>query len=682
MRMRARHSLRFFEAVLLAVVPAAGAAPAGPAGGDIIITATRYARSLKDLPARVTVVTAAELQRLPIGKLDEALAYVAGVAQSRQNGAYSFTSVVSLRGLSTVQQGRTLVLVDGVPVNTSATGSVNWNRIPIEMVERIEVFKGPGSSVYGGDAIGGVINIITRRPRRKVEGFAVGAAGSYQTDNQMGMVAVRPSGTASGFYLRGYGYHGHGDGYDSTPDSQKTNAYTSYINRSYQEHGAAAMAGYGWKSGSAEFEYTDSDDLRGEGTRIRSSEGASRAYGLDTCRANGEGKLGETDWRLLAYRQRELYRRLSESQTSAANYQRVDTEVDRRDYALSGSFSRMLAFGQKLSLGGEFKAGRVSGADRYQTTPFSTLSDAGKMDTHAFYIQDDVSPAEGYPTMLASLRYDAARFYDGYYSNPGYPTLTGPIAAQDWDAWSWRISARQRFTESFGAYLSYSRGFRQPSLEDMVLTLVKGSKLSQGNPRLGPERLDTYEAGADYAPLEGLKLSPSLFYSRGWDFIYSIDTGIIDPGTGKLISQNQNVSAVDIYGAEAEAGYAAGPAALSASYTFNRSRIRDYRQNPALNGLCLASTPQHQAAASAAWRFPWFNASASWRYTGGQFSNNQNTAAISPYGTLGFKIWRRLGAGFTVSATLENVLDKRYQESATDLAPGRSGKVALAWEFR
>ncbi len=663
-------------AVMWALSPALAMAQTAQKPDDIVVTATRYGKSLADLPARVTVVTAADLQRLAIEKLDDALAYVAGVTTNRQDGAYSFTSVVSLRGLSTAQQGRTLVLLDGVPVNTSATGGVNWNRIPIEMVERIEVFKGPGSSIYGGDAVGGVINIITRRPRRKAEAFAVGEVASYQTDNERGMVAARSSGTASDFYLRGYGYYGHSKGYNSTPDALKTDKNTTYTNRTYQEHGGAGLAGYGWKMGSAEFEYTNSDDFRQEGTRIRALEGANRCYGLDTYRVSGEGKFGETGWRLLGYRQQELYRRLLESQ-SGTTYARTDTTVDRRDYNLSGSISRPIFFDQKLSLGGEFKAGRVNGVDR---TGAVSLNDAGKMDTYAFYLQDDVSPGEGYPAILASARYDAARFYDGFYSNPNYPTLTGPLAAQNWEALTWRASARQRLAESFSAYLSYSRGFRQPSLEDMVLNLVKSStKYVQANPNLGPEKIDTYELGADYVPVRGLKLSPSLFYSRGVDFIYSVPTGVAKV-LGRTVYQSQNVASVDIYGVEAEAAYAADPAMLSVSYTFNRSRISSCRQNAALNGNDLAYAPQNQAAASLGWRFPWLNASASWRYKGTQFSDD-NTLRVSPYSTLACKAWRRLGAGLTVSAALENALDKRYQESTTDLAPGRTEKAALTWEF-
>jgi iron complex outermembrane recepter protein len=68
-----------------------------------------------------------------------------------------------MRGLGS-EPGRSLILMDGVPINKGETGEVNWNRIDIDEVQRLEIFKGPGSSVYGNNAMGGVINIISRKP--------------------------------------------------------------------------------------------------------------------------------------------------------------------------------------------------------------------------------------------------------------------------------------------------------------------------------------------------------------------------------------------------------------------------------------------------------------------------------------------------------------------------------------
>lgn len=87
---------------------------------------------------------------------------------------------VSIRGLAGDEQGRTLVLFDGIPINTSDEGSVNWNSIHIDNVQRIEVFKGPGSSLYGNSAMGGVINIISKRP---VSPFSLNTSGSYGSLN-------------------------------------------------------------------------------------------------------------------------------------------------------------------------------------------------------------------------------------------------------------------------------------------------------------------------------------------------------------------------------------------------------------------------------------------------------------------------------------------------------------------
>ena len=657
---------------------------------DIVVTATRYERPAQDLPARVTVVTAADLQRESIETIDEALAFVAGVTQARADGDYSFKSVVSLRGMSSAQQGRTLVLLDGVPINTAATGEVNWNRIPVELVDRIEVFKGPGSSIYGGSAIGGVINVITRRPGRKLEGYALAEAASYNTEKAGALAAAKSSGPLEGLYTRVWGALAHSDGYISNPAPTSTT-----IKRYYQENNGAALAGWDFKGGRLEYEYTNSDDRRGEGMRILAPEGVSRMFPTETHRLSAEGQLGDGSWRLLAYRQQELYGRLSESGTPSA-YSRIDTTVDRRDYNVSGSVTQPLGLGQKVTLGGEFKAGRVNGIDRSNVD----IVDAGKMDTYAFYLQDDASLGDGLPTILASLRYDAARFYQGSYNNPTNPswaTVSGPLPAQNWGSLTWRGSARQRLGDDLSAYLSYSQGFRQPNLEDMVETLLKGKGSTQflmlANPNLRPERVDTYELGADYTPLAGFKFSPSVYYSWARDFIYSVNTNA--PATGfsggqcggnPCIYQSQNMTAVDILGAEAEASYSAGPATLSASYSFASSRIRHFLGNTGREGKYLADAPLHQAGAVLAWRFPWVNTAASWRFKGAQYYDDANTVPISPYSTLGFKLWRPLGQHATASLALENALDNRYQESPAsgpyaDMAPGRYLKGAVTWSF-
>ena len=134
----------------------------------MVVTATRSALSLADAPAAVTVVDAKKIGAKNVSRLGDALDQVPGLYL--QNGAFgpsqgtSGTSGMSLRG---VDQNKTLILLDGQPIQDASSGKVNW-RIPfVADIERIEVVPGAFSSLYGSNAIGGVINIITKQPDRR-----------------------------------------------------------------------------------------------------------------------------------------------------------------------------------------------------------------------------------------------------------------------------------------------------------------------------------------------------------------------------------------------------------------------------------------------------------------------------------------------------------------------------------
>ena len=134
----------------------------------MVVTATRSAQSLADAPAAVTVVDERQIESKNVSRLGDALDQVPSLYL--QNGAFggsqgtSGTSGMSLRG---VDQSRTLILLDGQPIQDASSGKVNW-RIPFtEDIERIEVVPGAFSSLYGSNAIGGVINIITKQPDKR-----------------------------------------------------------------------------------------------------------------------------------------------------------------------------------------------------------------------------------------------------------------------------------------------------------------------------------------------------------------------------------------------------------------------------------------------------------------------------------------------------------------------------------
>ncbi|MEW6621252.1 MAG: TonB-dependent receptor [bacterium] len=132
---------------------------------DVVVTATKVEKGIGDVPVSASVVTEEEMEKKArVTFVDEALKYEVGVTQGRKKFADTM-SRVTLRGFSGGQ--RTLVLLDGIPLNDSYVGGTYLHDLPIGNVERIEVAKGPFSSLYGGEAMGGVINIITKSPQKE-----------------------------------------------------------------------------------------------------------------------------------------------------------------------------------------------------------------------------------------------------------------------------------------------------------------------------------------------------------------------------------------------------------------------------------------------------------------------------------------------------------------------------------
>lgn len=142
---------------LALLIAKAGAEPA--ATEKVVVTASAAAQSITNAPASIAVVTAEDLHAKPIQDISDALQHVEGVTLSRSGNQRT----IQLRGLSSAY---TLIMIDGKRVNSSSSmfrgNDFDASWLPVEAIDRVEVVRGPMSSLYGSDAIGGVVNIITK----------------------------------------------------------------------------------------------------------------------------------------------------------------------------------------------------------------------------------------------------------------------------------------------------------------------------------------------------------------------------------------------------------------------------------------------------------------------------------------------------------------------------------------
>lgn len=166
-----------------------------PALQDVVITANRIPTKLTDVLADVTVLDRSELDLAGQSSLLDVLANLPGIQISR-NGSYRSSSGVFLRGATSSQ---TVILLDGVRIGSATSGTPALENIPLDRIERIEVLRGAASALYGADAVGGVIQIMTREPDRKpVYTANVGVGGDGQRQASM---AVRGSNNDLGYSL-------------------------------------------------------------------------------------------------------------------------------------------------------------------------------------------------------------------------------------------------------------------------------------------------------------------------------------------------------------------------------------------------------------------------------------------------------------------------------------------------
>ena len=152
-----------------------------PSLKEVVITGTRTERDIDEVPVRTEVVTREEIERTHAGTLKQALENVPGLQLREVLGKSGFE--LSLQGMSSDQ---VLVLIDGLPITASTGSTVDLSQYLLDEVERIEVVKGASSAQYGSSAMGGVVNVITRRQPAGIGGSVALDAGSYGSKNNSG----------------------------------------------------------------------------------------------------------------------------------------------------------------------------------------------------------------------------------------------------------------------------------------------------------------------------------------------------------------------------------------------------------------------------------------------------------------------------------------------------------------
>ncbi|MBN2522883.1 MAG: TonB-dependent receptor [Bacteroidales bacterium] len=647
---------------------------------EVVVTATKTIRKLKEVPARISIIRSDIIASTPAMQIDNILRFTPGINVNRSTGIYTQRPMVALRGLSGDEQSRTLVLMNGVPINTSDEGGVNWNRINQFDIDRIEVFKGPGSSLYGNNAMGGVINLITKNPGKSNEIFAALGYGTFNTIRQDLNVRIR---TEKGFYGSISQYFLKSDGYNNVPEEDRS---SFDIARSLEEIGVSARAGFDkskWLKW--ELQYDVFRDTRGEGYQIYAPKGCYRNFNTNLFHGNLKGGDKMTHYDLNLFYQLENYYDVNEK-LRGENYTRYDVNSFRKDMGVLFSINREIFTNNTLTGGLEIKQGSIDGGDYYQTPRqindstqvYDTVYNAGIIRIIAGYVQDEYTFLNNKISLIAGLRFDRVTFTKGDYLTTDPWNTTPELKDHTWSELSPRLGLRFNFIQELSAYISYSHGFRASILDDLTRTGWMWVGPKYANPELGPESIDNYEIGLDVFPINKLKITASAYYAIGKDFLYYVSTG--DSLYGRAIYIRENVTNVNIKGAELEVGYEPfHNFNILANYTYNDSKIDEFDERPELENKYLTYVPKYTASVSLFWKNKIVNTSIRGLYKGEQYSNEENTEKIDPYFTFDIQLSKSIRQNYIVSLDVQDIFDNKHMETSNYISPGRiiTGRIAV-----
>jgi len=658
----------------------------------LFVTATRTPEMPAEIPARIAAISGTEIMELPVNNTDEALQAVPNIHFDRDFGIFSKNSSVTMRGLN--GSYRALILMDGVPLNKTDGGGINWNRLIPDNIERIEVMKGPVSAVYGSNAMAGVINVITRKPASRFEGEAKAFYGTYQTFGGLVKFGGNLVRNDRGLYYNVTGFYRQGKGYvvepEDTRDKYDTNTYL-------KEGTVAGKLGYQFNGNNKiELEYNYYNDIRGAGTRVYEDLGSYNRYPTHFARLSSFNRWGKNRLRINGFFQHENYIRQNESLSKkSGKYTLYETDSKRMDYGLWANLSHQIRHNQALIFGLDVKQGGVNATNTYYTSS-DILKNQGTMSFLALFAEYRLNLIRDKMTISGGLRWDIAWFTDGSFVVEDPSSLTDFMAAfpsdfpdENWNAISPKLGIKYNFNPHQNIYLSYAHGFRPPILDDMCKNgnISKGFKMA--NPQLQPESLDNFEAGGTIAFLQRIRLEPSVYLSIGRDFQYFVATGdsVYTGGTNfKPVMKRENISQVRILGAELMLTMnIAKNLDFTANYAYNDSRITEFDTakfvGTDLTGKYLMEVPPHQAFAGLVFTPRWLNATLTCRYVGKQWIDDANTAQSSDYFTIDMKASHTFFNALTLGFSVQDLLNRQWINNKGQLSPGRFFLLNVSYRF-
>jgi outer membrane receptor protein involved in Fe transport len=525
----------------------------------VVVSASRSETRLQDMPLHTTVITQEDIQKSPAQTLDQVLRNVPGLLVP---GSPFYTTDptghnIKFRGMDK----KVLVLVDGVPVLDPFYTTIQWFKVPLSSVERVEIIRGGGSSLWGNLAVGGVINIVSKRPTAG-DGDARAGAGGLNTwtggVSKNYVVSERLSFTVTGDMFKTSGYNNAPEGYRGAfwPGRGNSSAYNENIRvaaffNPLPDLNGFLRAGY----------HDQNEDIGGYlyGTNLQKSPDLQAGLNKKFDENNRVQANYYAQWvKFDKYNGAGCYTRPTfdcgaAAAAAASPAQQASTTLQ---YASSHDWNTYRERGGSLmysrnarglltsmQLGMDYRL--ISGEDDQQSyqTPTAALPQvlrlartnygAGQQQFTGAFGQFKLSPLEPLEISL-STRWDNYKSSNGVarqsnYTNVAAPVVSsstgGPVPDVSKSAFNPNLSVRYDISERLDLRGSVYKAFRAPGLNNMYRSFGSSS-ISVANPLLGPETLLGREIGADWRG-GNYSLGATLFNANVKDVVttYTITPG-------------------------------------------------------------------------------------------------------------------------------------------------------------
>ncbi len=582
--------------------------------GDVTVTATRTPLIADQEVAPVIVIGPEQLALAQGQDVGAVLRQYAGLDVAQSGGPGQPESLF-LRGTNSNQ---TLVMIDGVKINPDNGFSSALQNIRLTDVERIEIVKGPRASLYGSDAIGGVINIITRKASQGLEYGAHAGAGRYGTFDTGAEVGYGKDKDSAGISLDDY----HSDGFPAVAGAPFDSGNQDRTAKAYGRTslGGVDLSADHWQSKG----YTQYIDA----TFIPAAPFAAQDENFEDSTTSFGAKTHPLDNWLLDLNFSHMLDELDQRQVDSFNFPPAPDFVHSQRNAVDWQNDFALSDSQLLT------AGFYTEGEHTSTESFGTVYDEAH-HVNALYAEDDLDFTRQRLVLAGRDTHDQ-EFGDHATWNVDY---------------GYDLSNATRLTAGAGT------AFRAPTAAERFGF--------DGNPDLKPETSRNLEVGLRQTFSPTQSLSVSLFQNTLDDLIvFQPQPTATDPFAG----ENENVDRARVQGLELGYRYASG------AWSWQNDAIL---QNPEdrVTDTTLLRRARRSLTSNLSWQDGATRAGLDLLLTGARTDVDFNTGAPTTdggYALLGASVHRDLGAGFGLLLRIDNLLDSRYQTANGYNTPGRS----------